>query len=273
MHSGTKDQIIEVLSSRFPLSAKRIYNELKKRYLSSVTYHACYMHIQELVGQGVLVKEGMEYRLDGRWIEKSQTFFNNTEMNYAEINNSSINLAKEKECITMLRFESLDKMHDFMTSFKKRFIDSASTRKTSEVYWLVDHLAGPIFYMKERAEYMQKIKDEGITYGIAIRGFGNMDKFVENMYRGFGLDTIRIGVSDYDSSTVAIFNDILFHILMPEDIRKALDDLFKMEISSNNMPVFLNELINRKANIYLIIIKSPELVKYYKEKISSLLKQ
>jgi len=71
---STKDTIIEILSSEWPLSLNKIYNRTKKKYGISVTYQATHKAVNELVAGGALKKENREYQLSVDWINKIERF-------------------------------------------------------------------------------------------------------------------------------------------------------------------------------------------------------
>ena len=49
---STKDVIIEILSSEWPLSLNKIYYKIKKKYGINVNYQAIHKAVNELVGGG-----------------------------------------------------------------------------------------------------------------------------------------------------------------------------------------------------------------------------
>ncbi len=73
-NKSTKDAIIEILSSEWPLSLKKIHNAIKKKYAISVTYQATHKAINELVDGGTLKKENREYQLSFNWINRIESF-------------------------------------------------------------------------------------------------------------------------------------------------------------------------------------------------------
>lgn len=73
-NKSTKDAIIEILSSEWPLSLKRIHNKIGKRYNLGITYQATHKAVNELVEGGALKKESREYQLSVNWINRIESF-------------------------------------------------------------------------------------------------------------------------------------------------------------------------------------------------------
>jgi chromosome condensin MukBEF complex kleisin-like MukF subunit len=71
---STKDKIIDLLSSEWPLSLKRIYGKLKKRYGINISYQATHKAINELVEEKVLQKVKKEYKLNIEWVNNLERF-------------------------------------------------------------------------------------------------------------------------------------------------------------------------------------------------------
>ncbi|MBI2076138.1 MAG: hypothetical protein HYT72_02730 [Candidatus Aenigmarchaeota archaeon] len=80
-----KDAIIVVLATEHPLTAKKIYNIVKREGFN-VSYHAVYKAVKYLIEQGTVSMENKDYRINSRWIENVKRFINTFE---------SVSIAKE----------------------------------------------------------------------------------------------------------------------------------------------------------------------------------
>src|SRR3989344_136975 len=67
--NSTKENIIELLSTKYPLSAKKIHNILKKDYNLSLTYQATHKSLTELNKKNILEKRKQGYELNKEWIK------------------------------------------------------------------------------------------------------------------------------------------------------------------------------------------------------------
>ncbi|MBU0662074.1 hypothetical protein KJ891_01310, partial [Candidatus Micrarchaeota archaeon] len=66
---STRDAIISLLSSKWPLSAKEIYGRLAREHGFEGTYQAVHKAIAQALAEGVVVREGKGYSLSKEWIE------------------------------------------------------------------------------------------------------------------------------------------------------------------------------------------------------------
>lgn len=67
---STREVIISILSREFPLSIKKIYNQVKKEYNLEVTYQAVFKVVKEMLNDGVVEGKGKEYQLNIKWIRE-----------------------------------------------------------------------------------------------------------------------------------------------------------------------------------------------------------
>ena len=79
---NTKSAIIEVLSQKWPLTAKEIYSLTKKVSSTNVSYQAVHKTINELVTQEVINKNERKYSLNLEWIKKLKEFGTKLEEKY-----------------------------------------------------------------------------------------------------------------------------------------------------------------------------------------------
>ncbi len=73
-NKSTKEAIIQILSSEWPLSLNKIHNKLKKKHSIGLTYQATHKSINELVEEKILHKEKKEYKLNIEWINNVEQF-------------------------------------------------------------------------------------------------------------------------------------------------------------------------------------------------------
>ena len=262
---NVRNQVIEILGSEFPLSAKQIFNRVKKRGLSG-TYHGMYDCVQEMVRTGVINKEGVEYHLNQKWIMNIKLFINNVENNYNPFKNEAyrhvdIHLTKDAK---VLGFSSIESFYDFMNASRKELIDRNGENHNG-VFWLADHLPGPLLFMGDRIKTIKKMNDNKIKHYIAIRGNKPVDKFVLNFYNSLGLDTVKIGVKDKIKHTIAIYDDVLM-IWLPNipmiDVNNYLDGIDNVEGMDLNG---LIDIMQRKNGFHVLVVENKNLVDYYKK--------
>ena len=60
-HKNTKDAVINILTSEWPLTLRQIFYEIKKQYHYSLTYQSIYKAVKELKEKKVLVEKDKKY--------------------------------------------------------------------------------------------------------------------------------------------------------------------------------------------------------------------
>jgi len=267
---GPKSQIIDVLSADFPLTAKKVYNVLKRRYQIGSTYVAVYQHMRELVEQGVLAKSGVEYRLDEKWIRNSSALTENMKASYGVNDlNAKGNDGIESTCMACTNYGTLKKLVD---SYRKRFLESIDPNKTNRILWLGNHVWAPFVSPAEFFDKIREINGKGVRYCVAMRGNTKLDKHVMSLYERAGMNNVKTGAAFGGNETITIYNDTMFYIVFPHESCDLLDRLYSESgnLSDFNYETFNAGFLNMKAPFMMFVIKNPAIVKYYTEKIESL---
>ena len=78
---STKELLISILSSNWPLSAKELFFQLKKTGIS-VTYQAVHKSLTELQKKGIVEKEHNKYLINIEWINELIDYCGQLENNY-----------------------------------------------------------------------------------------------------------------------------------------------------------------------------------------------
>ena len=94
-NKSTKDAVISVLAEKWPLTAKEIYNRVKRESNTTVSYQAIHKLLNQLIEEKIIVKEGMGYLLNKDWIKNLKNFSSSLEELY--LKNFGANALKELE--------------------------------------------------------------------------------------------------------------------------------------------------------------------------------
>jgi predicted transcriptional regulator len=89
-NASTKQKIISILSERWPLSAKQIYENMKKHYSANISYQAIHKMIKELEEEKLVERKDSNYQLNINWIQQSKKTFEYVEKQYLKNNKISI---------------------------------------------------------------------------------------------------------------------------------------------------------------------------------------
>ena len=79
---STKDMVISLLSQKWPLSAKEIYNSMRREFGAEFSYQAVHKILNELQQEKILEKNGMSYQISKNWIEQVKKFSSDLDEKY-----------------------------------------------------------------------------------------------------------------------------------------------------------------------------------------------
>ena len=92
---NAREAIISILSRKFPLSIKKIYNEVKKEYHLDITYQAVFKLIKEMSEDSILEKLDKEYKLNINWIKQLEDELDIIKHSYLKSEDSNEDYYKE----------------------------------------------------------------------------------------------------------------------------------------------------------------------------------
>ncbi len=84
---STRDEIIKLLSEKWPLTTKQIYIELTKKNRRTITYQAIHKILTQLKIETTLKKTENRWGLDTNWLQEKSQFFTNTSYKYSNKKN------------------------------------------------------------------------------------------------------------------------------------------------------------------------------------------
>lgn len=262
--SEAKEQIIGILAEQFPLTAKRLYNLMKKRYMSGTTYHAVYKQLRELVKKGVVVKNGTQYRLSEEWMVNTRRFLSTVENNYAaeKLNGASV------DCVRLLSFKSQTDFYNFIESMRNNFIRE---NKSKEILWVVNHAWGPLFFMNSAAESIKEAKKNGIKFYMCIRGGSMLDKVVADFYKSMNIKHVTYNIGSKNNYSIYIYGNELILVDHPQDVSEQIDVVFKRtkKMSDINLGRLYQCVMQKEQPVQAIIVKNRRFVERYKNTIKS----
>ena len=254
--TSTREQIIRILSEDWPLSAKRIHNQLKKRFASGVTYQAVHKLLNILRDERILIQVGYNWKLNKSWMDSQLLFFKKVNRSYSERNDSLFsqlkvfffdvngvwtpelthvelahrtkNYAKVKKLITS---QTLGKI-----SIVKAFEEVSNSMKGISLFDVMEH-ASQIPLMEGAQELASFLKEKGVSLVLVTTGFTIQ---MEELNRRLGNVFDKIIANEF------IFVDKERKALSNKKIRKIVESQDKKR---------MKEI---KTDGIKLVIKSPE---------------
>ncbi len=244
-----RDVIIEILSTEWPLSCRKIHWRLKRKYGISVTYQAVHKTVKQMVEEKVLAEEGKKYKINIDWAKKIEEFGRMVSKKYK---NGSVNLDSNT---LQISFNSPMEMFEFIVDgLCSNFFGDAK-----EIYSEVRHIPGPFTADINTLEKLKKIAKKSKFY-ILVRGNTILDRSFANLLSGFGVN-IKTGIDCAKDFDLYVIGDTVIEIFFQDKYKKNMDKFYKKtrNILSFDMAKFYEDIIMKKTKMNVFIIRNPNL--------------
>ena len=247
---NTKDAVISILTTDWPLTLRGIFYNIKKRFNYTSSYQSVYKAVKELVHEGVVLSKNKKYELNMDWVKKLQSFTDIIETNYYAKKRmhdlTGIKDSKHKQDIMVLNFETIFDAEKYLYYFMK-----AELMKINDD--TICHIANnewrPIFYLRAEYNYYRKLKQRGHKFYFISQGKSLLEQDCARLYKEFGVNfkhTNEMSVTD-----ILVFSDYFINIHVPEELKNKMRQcLDKKEITK-----LIKEVLDKKSEIRIIITK------------------
>lgn len=259
--NSIRDCIVSILSKKWPLTAKKIYNILKKEFCLGVTYQAVHKSLLQLKEEKVIIAKNKEYSLNADWIKKIKTFSTKLEEKYS--NKDTESLSKE---FTMLTFSTINEMDKFMSSLIKEFLTKDKI-DTCCSHWR--HFWWPLYITKDHYSTLKEIKE---SYKIYTTTSSNsaIEKWCSKVYAKAGVN-IKLGIDLETNFDFFIYKDKVIQMYWPSKLKKSIDKIYNKakKISDIDIDELFKEMFQKKTKINVVIMNNKDIAKELKEKVLS----
>jgi hypothetical protein len=269
--SNTKDAVISLLTSEWPLTLREIFFRSRKKYGYSHSYQAVYKAVKELLEKNVLVEHNKKYSINVEWVKKVQSFTDIVETNYYakdKIHNiSGLNDSKLAEDIIILNFDSIFDAEKYLYYFMKYNLlksKADSICYSSNIEWR------PLFYLRAEYNYYSRLIKKGHEFFFLCSGKSKLEETFAQLYKSLGIKFKFI--NEKLSNDSLVFGDFCISIFIPEEIKIKLRSLINSDYGKDFV-ANLTEILAFKSNIKIIINKDSELAKEMKKQVISRFKK
>ncbi|MBM3199634.1 hypothetical protein FJZ53_01765 [Candidatus Woesearchaeota archaeon] len=266
--STTKDYIISVLGYDWPLSAKKVYNLIKKKYGHDVTYQAVYKTIHELIEKGVLEKKSNEYQINLKWLKDLHSYTEVIETNYYTKNRlkliEGIKDAKKEGNINVLTFETFFDVEKYLYYLQKQYILSSKSKEVICVHH--NHEWRPLFYLRAEYNWIKKVKGLGHQTYILCAGNTVIDRWCADFYRSIGCN-VKLNTNCASTCELIVFGDVIIQVYLPSEIKSSIKGIFSKlkDVSKINQKTLIESIFEKKTDIKVIINKDYDLAEQIKK--------
>lgn len=266
--ASVKDCILSILSYDWPLSQKKIYNTIKKKYGKNVTYQAVYKSIRELLSMQVVIKAKDGYQINTEWLNSLHRYTEVVQSNYF-VKNKVISLEGVKESrtegnINILTFATLFNAEKYLYYLQKEYI--AKSKGKEVICSHHNYEWRPLFYLRAEYNWANQMSELGNKSYILCANKTVVDKWCAYFYKSLGVN-IKIGVNCASTCEIIILGDMVIQIYLPKQIKDEFDKNFKNLSSFDklNIPSLIKNLFEKECDIQIVVNKDSKIAEQIRE--------
>jgi len=273
--SDVKDLVFTILSKEYPLKIIQLTKFIRTRYGKTVTFQAVRKAVLSLVEYGILTKNGNNFMISKEWVEKCKELFNEL---YRGLNNLKEKIPNSVEVagdVSVFTFNSLNTMMKFWQELMEDWIINFKKGEYNINVYQAAHAWEGLLHLNKEKELMSSLYKKGIKSYIISTGNTLLDKNIKKFYGGIGVKfLICPSQSTFDRGYyVGTYGDLIIQTQYPKELVSDMDNFFKKNSRLQNMDInILLNIVNKKIEIKLTVIKNLEMAKQINKSVMSQIK-
>lgn len=259
-----KDLVFTILTKEHPLKLIELTNYVNKRYGKSVTFQAVRKAVMQLVDSGVLIKQDNEFLISKEWVKEAKR---TVDQLYSDIYEERAKAEKFESIegqVSVFTFESLNKLMKFWEDLVDNWFEHFKKGNPNINCWQGAHGWEGLLHSDYEKRLMSQLKKKGIiSYAIGTVSTP-LDRNVQRFYNSVGVKfSINPSLSSFDKSYyVGTYGDLIVQTTLPDKLVKELDNFFKKNKTIEDLNLKeLSDIVNRKIQVKLTVIKNLEMAK------------
>ena len=267
-----KNLVFSILTKEHPLKIIDLTNFIRKRYGKSVTFQAVRKAILQLVDEGVLLNEDNKFSINKEWVisSKKQLDLLYEELTKEKINPKSIDSIKGE--VSVFIFDSLNKMMKFWEEIIEDWFENFKEGDANINCYQGAHGWEGLLHPDRERSMMGRLKERGIKSYVLSIGNTPLDRYIWKFYKRIGLKiAFSPSLSSFDKTYyVATYGETIVQVHYPTEIVDDLEKFFKKNKTIEDLDLGeLSEIVNRKQEIKLTVIKNLAMTKQINKSIIS----
>lgn len=259
---STKELIIDILSTNIQSTAKKVYYQIKLS--KPLTYHAVFKLLNQMVDEGILLKEEMQYSLNPLWIKNMKEYYQALEQSYMN--------KKEAQLINK------DTTDFVLPSLHKGFIMLMRALERGvfgESDIVIGHFSHLLFILlsEDETALLKRMGKQRRFYYL-VRHNSNLDKMIAYYNKKTFNYRTKLNVLCAEPFYLYVVGDKIIQINISNDIKEAMDKIYNTKYSTTLFPkpkieqitTFLNEIARKKTNIYVHVVENKDMAQEIREK-------
>jgi len=267
-----KNLVFSILTKEYPLKIIELTNFIRKRYGKSVTFQAVRKAILQLVEEGVLLEDNNQFSINKDWVVngKKQLDTLYEELTQEKIKPKSINSIKGE--VSVFTFDSLNKMMKFWEDIIDDWFENFKEGDPNINCYQGAHGWEGLLHPDREGTMMGRLKERGIKSYILSIGITPLDRYVWKFFGKIGLKiAFSPSLSSFDKSYyVATYGETIVQVQYPQKIVEDLEKFFRKNKMIEDLDLNeLSEIVNKKQEIKLTVIKNLAMAKQINKSIIS----
>ncbi|MDO8647850.1 MAG: hypothetical protein Q7R70_05570 [Candidatus Diapherotrites archaeon] len=263
--STTKQKTIDLLSTEWPLSAKKIHERLQKLYALEISYQGVHKTLQEMIEEKIIKKNGNNYLLSIEWIQNTRKMLENVERTYLQ--NTKITIPKDIQSSIVLEFDSFTEM---CVSTAELLLSRQLAKGTNDKTFICTLEYG-WWTIKFRFEHMKLLYDMcrvNLNPKNIIRTKTPFGEWIRSQYVATGGVSAPIGTKVDLNEDVFIQGDFIIEVTFTEEAKKIIEHYYNKWKGLNDSLLEFGIKDEPKIHATMRITKNPEMANYLKRQLN-----
>ncbi len=243
-----KENIVHILSQQWPLTAKKLYNIIKKD--RNISYQAVHKTLRELINENIIKEHNKQYQLSHEWIEAMYKKMGEIENNY----NNHLPFVNNYVNVNVL--DSINETMKFQTGIGRYFHKLYGKGVIFCSHYF--HSTWPIA-IPERLNALSMQKNTRKVFCLCS-GNTELDKWCCEKEREFGY-AVKSGTPCATTCDISTYGDFVVETYLPGSLKKKIDEFYNSvhDINELNISKFFSDICGIKTKILILVMKNNEL--------------
>lgn len=262
--SGSKKEIILLLSETWPLSVKEIFSSVSRNGFSG-SYQAVHKALKELENDGIVVHRNKKYLLSDDWIHSLNDFAFNLKDKYA--NNLSKSLDNQN-----FSFNTIHDCDVFLLNSMHKILSNNKSEKKPLLALQWSHAWIPLFISrKEYSEIAEAFKLVD-CYSL-VKGNSSIDTWCADFWRKQGMK-VKLNCDIASPVEMIAVGDYVLQVFYSQKIKNDMNKFYSKvkSVKALDLNELFEKVFEKKTEINVTINKNPSLAEQLKKETMSYFK-
>lgn len=273
---NVKNLVFTILTHEYPLKLIQLTNFIRKRYGKAVTFQAVRKAVLELVNEGVLSKQDNKFLINKEWIKESKKTIDSLYESIYEQKTLPKKIDSIGQEISVFTFNSLNEMMKFWEDLIDEWFKKFNNGDYNVNCWQGAHGWEGLLHADREKSTMEQLKHKNIKSYLVFTSRSSIDKLLLKFYKNIGINgVINSSSSRFDKSYyVGTYGDLIIQTQYPRELVQSLDNFFKKNKKLEDLNLKeLSDIVNKKIEVKLSVIKNLEMAKQINQSILSQIEQ